>query len=200
MPGFKIVYLISSLKHWFFNCSVSFLKCLVLGSLTILDIWSTDFPTVHMQRFKGKVSGIKVQVVDTTGAGDAFCAGLLSSLVKDFGIIEVSSWLPNLHSFQLLILLLFSYKLAYGCENLYPVLWFQSMLEISQDEARLREALRFANACGAITTTERGAIPSMPDRDTVLRMISEVITFYLLNLPVFLTIVEIVHNEDIIFF
>jgi len=45
-----------------------------------------------MQRYKGKVSGIKVQVVDTTGAGDAFCAGILSSLAKDFGIIDVSTW------------------------------------------------------------------------------------------------------------
>ena len=45
-----------------------------------------------MQRFKGKVSGIKVQVVDTTGAGDAFCAGLLSNLVKDTSIMEVSTW------------------------------------------------------------------------------------------------------------
>lgn len=71
------------------------------------------------------------------------------------------------------------------------------MLEISQDEARLREALRFANACGAITTTERGAIPSMPDRDTVLRMISEVIALYLPNLEVFLIIVEIVHNDSL---
>lgn len=41
-----------------------------------------------------------------------------------------------------------------------------------QDEARLREALCFANACGAITTTERGAIPALPDKDTVLRLIS----------------------------
>lgn len=41
-----------------------------------------------------------------------------------------------------------------------------------QDEARLREALRFANACGALTTTERGAIPALPDKDTVLRLIT----------------------------
>ncbi|KAH7293594.1 hypothetical protein KP509_28G031900 [Ceratopteris richardii] len=41
-----------------------------------------------------------------------------------------------------------------------------------QDEERLREALRFANACGALTTTERGAIPALPDKDTVLRLIN----------------------------
>jgi fructokinase len=43
-----------------------------------------------------------------------------------------------------------------------------------QNEGKLREALRFANACGAITTTERGAIPSLPDMDTVMRFISKV--------------------------
>lgn len=44
-----------------------------------------------------------------------------------------------------------------------------------QDEGRLRDALKFANACGAITTTERGAIPALPDKDTVMRLISKVI-------------------------
>jgi hypothetical protein len=43
-----------------------------------------------------------------------------------------------------------------------------------QNEDRLREALKFANACGAITVTERGAIPALPDMDTVLSFISEV--------------------------
>lgn len=37
-----------------------------------------------------------------------------------------------------------------------------------QDETRLREALRFANACGALTVTERGAIPALPTREIVL--------------------------------
>jgi len=32
-----------------------------------------------------------------------------------------------------------------------------------QDEKKLREVLRFANACGAITTTKKGAIPSLPN-------------------------------------
>lgn len=33
---------------------------------------------------------------------------------------------------------------------------------VLEDEARLREVLRFANACGAITTTKKGAIPALP--------------------------------------
>ncbi|PKA49952.1 Fructokinase-2 [Apostasia shenzhenica] len=35
-------------------------------------------------------------------------------------------------------------------------------ISILQDEKRLREALRFANACGGITTTKKGAIPALP--------------------------------------
>ncbi|KAG0460295.1 hypothetical protein HPP92_023423 [Vanilla planifolia] len=31
-----------------------------------------------------------------------------------------------------------------------------------QDEEKMREVLKFANACGAITTTKKGAIPAMP--------------------------------------
>jgi fructokinase len=36
-----------------------------------------------------------------------------------------------------------------------------------QDEARLRELCRFANAVGALATTERGAISALPDRERV---------------------------------
>lgn len=39
------------------------------------------------------------------------------------------------------------------------------------DEIALRSALQFACACGAITTTGKGAIPSMPDRKAVLKLI-----------------------------
>ncbi|CAK9872006.1 unnamed protein product [Sphagnum jensenii] len=85
----------------------------------------------YTPKFRGRVDSLKVQVVDTTGAGDAFCAGILTQLAKDLSILE--------------------------------------------NEGRLREALKFANACGAITTTERGAIPSLPDMDTVLRFISKVL-------------------------
>ncbi|KAK7374168.1 hypothetical protein VNO80_07594 [Phaseolus coccineus] len=42
---------------------------------------------------------------------------------------------------------------------------------IYKDEKRLREALDFANACGAVTVTRRGAIPSLPTKDAVIRML-----------------------------
>ncbi|XP_004486913.1 probable fructokinase-4 [Cicer arietinum] len=44
----------------------------------------------------------------------------------------------------------------------------QSILE---DEPRLREVLKFANACGAITTTKKGAIPALPKEEDVLSLI-----------------------------
>ena len=44
---------------------------------------------------------------------------------------------------------------------------------VLQDENRLREALRFANACGALTVTERGAIPALPTREAVLNAMLE---------------------------
>ncbi|CAM6032888.1 unnamed protein product [Sphagnum compactum] len=78
-------------------------------------------------RFKGTVATLKVQVVDTTGAGDAFVAGILTKLVQDISLLN--------------------------------------------DEKRLREAVRFANACGAITVTHRGAIPALPDTETVLNLL-----------------------------
>lgn len=39
-----------------------------------------------------------------------------------------------------------------------------------QDEKKLREVLRFANACGAITTTKKGAIPSLPNVAEAMRL------------------------------
>ncbi|XP_010443953.1 PREDICTED: probable fructokinase-7 [Camelina sativa] len=82
----------------------------------------------YTQEFKGRVSGVKVKPVDTTGAGDAFVSGLLNSLASDLTILK--------------------------------------------DEKKLREALLFANACGAITVTERGAIPAMPSMDAVQNLLS----------------------------
>ncbi|ESQ43358.1 hypothetical protein EUTSA_v10014000mg [Eutrema salsugineum] len=82
----------------------------------------------YTQEFKGRVGGVKVKPVDTTGAGDAFVSGLLNSLASDLTILN--------------------------------------------DEKKLREALLFANACGAITVTERGAIPAMPTMNAVQDLLS----------------------------
>ncbi|OMO85965.1 Ribokinase [Corchorus capsularis] len=78
----------------------------------------------YTKTFKGRVPGVKVKAVDTTGAGDAFVSGMLTSLASDINLIE--------------------------------------------DEKRLREALLFANACGALTVTQRGAIPALPTKEAVL--------------------------------
>ncbi|KDP33160.1 hypothetical protein JCGZ_13425 [Jatropha curcas] len=40
-----------------------------------------------------------------------------------------------------------------------------------QNEERLRDALKFANACGALTVMDRGAIPALPTREAVLNAI-----------------------------
>ncbi|XP_065849536.1 probable fructokinase-6, chloroplastic isoform X2 [Euphorbia lathyris] len=78
----------------------------------------------YTKEFSGRVKGIKVDAVDTTGAGDAFVAGILSQLADNLSLL--------------------------------------------QSENHLREALKFANACGALTVKERGAIPAMPTREAVL--------------------------------
>jgi len=73
--------------------------------------------------FMGSVPSFKVKAVDTTGAGDAFTAGLLAGLLNQ------------------------------------P--------EALRNEPTLRGVCRFANAVGALTTTARGAIPSLPTRQQV---------------------------------
>ncbi|XP_059651498.1 probable fructokinase-7 [Cornus florida] len=83
------------------------------------------------KEFKGKVSGLKVEAVDTTGAGDAFVGGVLNSLAS------------------------------------HPSLF--------KDEKSLIDTLVFANACGAITVTERGAIPALPTKAAVLRLLQDTI-------------------------
>ncbi|XP_030470275.1 probable fructokinase-1 [Syzygium oleosum] len=42
---------------------------------------------------------------------------------------------------------------------------------ILEDEGRLRKVLKFANACGAITTTKKGAIPALPAEADALSLI-----------------------------
>lgn len=79
--------------------------------------------------FRGRVGSFKVLTVDTTGAGDAFVAGLLHRLASNKDVLV--------------------------------------------EETALRSALQFACACGAITTTERGAIPAMPDLPAVSKFIAK---------------------------
>jgi fructokinase len=43
----------------------------------------------YTQEFKGRVGGVKVKPVDTTGAGDAFVSGLLNSLASDLTLLKV---------------------------------------------------------------------------------------------------------------
>ncbi|KAI4351833.1 hypothetical protein L6164_006143 [Bauhinia variegata] len=83
----------------------------------------------YTKEFRGRVTGVKVKPVDTTGAGDAFVSGMLYSIASDSTIF--------------------------------------------QDEKRLRKALYFANVCGAITVTERGAIPALPTKEAVLQFLLE---------------------------
>ncbi|KAK4433592.1 putative fructokinase-5 [Sesamum alatum] len=44
---------------------------------------------------------------------------------------------------------------------------------IMQDEAKLKEALTFANACGAIATTQKGAIPALPAMSDAQALIAQ---------------------------
>ncbi|CAI9101654.1 OLC1v1039027C2 [Oldenlandia corymbosa var. corymbosa] len=86
----------------------------------------------YTKEFHGRVHGVKVEAVDTTGAGDAFVGGLLNSLAAN----------PELY----------------------------------KDEKKLREALLFANGCGAITVTEKGAIPALPTKEAVVKILDGVST------------------------
>ncbi|CAM8893759.1 unnamed protein product [Rhodiola kirilowii] len=49
-----------------------------------------------------------------------------------------------------------------------------SDINLHEDEQKLRDAITFANVCGAITVTGRGAIPSLPTKEAVLNMLKNV--------------------------
>jgi fructokinase len=77
--------------------------------------------TVHTRKEEFHVPGFSVRSVDTTGAGDAFVAGMLVGILDHWG------------------------------DHL----------------THLPEILRFANAVGALSTTNRGAIPALPSHQAV---------------------------------
>ncbi|MEH7454198.1 MULTISPECIES: carbohydrate kinase family protein [Bacillaceae] len=77
--------------------------------------------------------GFKVEVQDTTGAGDAFIGGIL------FKLLEKKATQVNL---------------------------------VELFEKNYQEFLTFANASGALTTTSKGAIPSLPDREAIVQLIN----------------------------
>ncbi|CAE6925829.1 belongs to the carbohydrate kinase PfkB family [Vibrio sp. B1ASS3] len=70
-----------------------------------------------------QIDSIPVNVVDTTGAGDAFVSGLLAFLSQN------DDW---------------------------------------QQEAKIIEAVRWGNVCGALATTKKGAMSALPDRSRLL--------------------------------
>lgn len=43
---------------------------------------------------------------------------------------------------------------------------------MQQDESRLREVVKYACACGAITTTKKGAIPALPTPSQVISLLN----------------------------
>ena len=56
--------------------------------------------------------------------------------------------------------------------SVLPCHWNLMPAVIVQDQKKLEEAIKFANACGAITATKKGAIPSLPTETEVLQLIA----------------------------
>lgn len=88
---------------------------------------------LYTKNAKYESTGFKVEVQDTTGAGDAFIGGFLYKLLEK----------------------------GVNHDNLIDVL-----------NEHHQEILTFANASGAITTTGKGAISSLPTKEEILNFIS----------------------------
>jgi len=89
---------------------------------------------LYVQNKQFHSTGYTVEVIDTTGAGDAFIGGFLYQLLnRNTGPNELEGTLIKHH----------------------------------------KEILAFANAAGALTTTGKGAIASIPKKEIVQKLINE---------------------------
>lgn len=95
-----------------------------------------------------EVPGFSVQTVDTTGAGDAFVAGLL------VGVIEEAT----------------SRKAA-AAATAKEMIAKETLRALG--EAEWRRVLTLANAVGALCTTKYGAIPALPTMEEVRAFLNE---------------------------
>lgn len=94
------------------------LKVVTFGARGAMVLWQDQ--VIHF-------SGYVVDSVDTTGAGDAFIAGLLAHIAQE---------------------------------------------QLPQDLGQLKRAMEQASACGALVTTQKGALAATPDVETVRQFIA----------------------------
>lgn len=100
-----------------------------------------------------EVPGFKVPAVDTTGAGDAFVAGLL------VGLLDMAERG-----------LLLGPGSAHGESGVSPISLRDVLGRLRADE--WREVLCFANGAGALCTMKKGAIPALPTRKELTEFLS----------------------------
>lgn len=89
-------------------CHIAMTEGFKLSTINCYPQLITSVLSVSLQEFSGRVTGMKVDAVDTTGAGDAFVAGILSQLATDLSLLQVTifllfftSTIPNIYTKQL---------------------------------------------------------------------------------------------------
>lgn len=92
-----------------------------------------------------------INVVETTGAGDAFSAGFIAQAIKLFSPMPSSSSDSSTTS---------------DCSDM-DALW-----ERVEKEGMARDMVRFASAVGALTCCGEGAIAPQPSEGNVRRLLS----------------------------